>query len=107
MKRDDTKKSFVHALCVLFFIGCVSFFVWQIGTGYTNWLDTSKTFDIQKIEIEGNDLLPEEDILKLAGITPAMSIWDVDLEKSEKKIGHNAFVTSVQLERFFPDRLHI
>lgn len=75
--------------------------------GYRNWLNSSDTFQIGQIDISGNELLSEDEILDLAKIDASKRIWDVNLKAAEKGIKENPFVSGVTIRRDFPDILKI
>lgn len=75
--------------------------------GYRNWLGASDTFQIRKIEISGNEILTDDEILNLAGIESDKRIWDVSLSVSESGIRNNPFVADAEIRRDFPDILKI
>jgi cell division protein FtsQ len=74
---------------------------------YTRWLDSSKTFLIRRIDVEGNDLVPDKDVLKLAAVRKSGNIWKVDLRGAEERIESNPFIQNAVVARYFPDVLSI
>ncbi len=75
--------------------------------GYSQWLGHSRDFTIRKIEIRGNELIPDSEILKLADIQDEELIWHVNLAAAENTIKDNPFIASVQVSRRLPDILDI
>ena len=91
------------------FIGLIisAFTIWLIIDAYRKWIDRSNTFHTRKIEIWGNEILSETEIMTLGGLSPKASVWDIDLCSVAEKIGSNAFVESVEIERLLPDIVRI
>jgi cell division protein FtsQ len=74
---------------------------------YNRWMDSSGTFLIRRIEIEGNDLVPEKDVLKRAAVRKRGNIWEVDLGGVEKRIEADPLIRNAVVARYFPDVLTI
>jgi cell division protein FtsQ len=106
-----TKQNMTHGFLRLFllaaggFAACAAFFL--VSRNYSRWIDSSKSFQVRRIDVEGNDLVAEKDILKLAAIRPSGNIWQIDLRGAEKRIEANPFVQNAVVARYFPDVLSI
>jgi len=74
---------------------------------YTLWISRSQTFLIQKIGVNGNDLVSEKEILRLGEIPERGNIWRVNLRESEKKIEANPFIRNAVVSRHFPNAVSI
>jgi len=74
---------------------------------YMRWLKTSHTFQIQRIEIEGNDLLSDSRIRSIGNINERSSVWQIDMEKAEQMIESVGYVKNVVVKRRLPDVIQI
>ena len=87
------------------FTACAASFL--VSRHYSRWIDSSESFQIRRIDVEGNDLVSERDILKLAAIRTGGNIWQINLRGTEKRIEANPFVRNAVVARYFPDALSI
>jgi cell division protein FtsQ len=78
-----------------------------LGRVYLNWLDESSVFTLRSIQIEGNDLLSDEEILSLGELEPGLSARELDLVSVNAHIRENPFVQTVRVHRKLPDRIVI
>ena len=101
------KDKVLHQLILTGFVGLFFAVILIVGKAYTKWIVRSSTFKVSKIEIEGNELLSQEDILQLAGLKEGMSTWAIDLKTIEKTIDQNVFFEEVSVNRKLPDGLKI
>jgi len=101
--QDDMLKSFFRLIKIALFL-LVGFFVVK---QYSVWLANSDSFKIRKIEIEGNELISGQKIMKENELVSGKRIWEVDLKSVDENIRNNPFIDTVQLERSFPDVLKI
>ncbi|MBN2029930.1 FtsQ-type POTRA domain-containing protein [bacterium] len=81
--------------------------MWMVGIKYKQWLSESDLFQIRKIEIEGNELFSDQEILDMGGLDLKADIWKVNLNKVGNQIGGQPFIEQVYIERLFPDILRI
>ncbi len=88
----------------IFVFGTIGFFVLQ---GYGKWLSDTGVFQIQKIEICGNEFISDQEIYEMTGVTEKNSIWQVDLTVAEENIRKNRLVEEVIVHRMLPDILEI
>ena len=101
--QDDMLKSFFRLIKFTLFLVAGFFVVKQ----YSAWLGNSDSFKIRKIEIEGNELISGQKIMKENELESGKRIWEVDLKSVDENIRNNPFIDTVQLERSFPDVLKI
>jgi cell division septal protein FtsQ len=92
---------------ILLFVACLVLFLSSVLPRYGRWLEHGGCFRVRKIEVDGNDIVSEKDILKLSKIVKNQNIWDVDPEAAEKRIASNPFVGSVSVFRRHPDAVRI
>jgi cell division protein FtsQ len=106
-----TKQSMAYGFLRLFLLAagglaaCGAFFL--VSRHYSRWIDSSQSFQIRRIDVEGNDLVSEKDVLKLAAVRVKGNIWRIDLRGTEKRIEANPFVQNAVVARYFPDVLSI
>ena len=107
MNGQNEMQPYYRALKILLILSGFIILCWKIGTGYASWLESSRTFYVNKIVVEGYELFEEKDILQMGGVNKNQSIWEMNLKTCEEKISSNPFIDRVQLRRQFPDRLII
>lgn len=107
MKGRCKKRMFFRKFFILIGLGLGLVILWIVSMEYKVWLAESETFCIRGIEVSGNELLSEKEILQLGGLVPRGSIWQLTLREVEEKIGCNAFIEKVIVERCLPDMLRI
>jgi cell division septal protein FtsQ len=78
-----------------------------IGRAYRSWLAASPTLQIRKIEIVGNEVLTDAEVLKLASLKNGQSMWRFSLRKTERAISRNPYVDRARVYRLFPDGVEI
>jgi cell division protein FtsQ len=83
-----------------------------VGSGfvtvqYRTWLLTSDTFSVQRIDVEGQELLTQKELEASSGLSLNRRIWEADLANAEVQIRKNPWVESVTVERCFPGILCI
>jgi len=83
---------------------CLAAFV---GRAYRTWLAASSTFQVRKIEINGNEVLTDAEVLKLASLKNGQSMWRLSLRKTERAISRNPYVYRARVFRLFPDVVEI
>lgn len=92
---------------IAFAIGLLGLFVFIVLPRYGQWLKQGDCFRIAKIEVDGNDLVMDKEILKLARIRKKDSIWSVDLKAAENRIASNPWIGKVSVFRRHPDAVRI
>lgn len=107
MNGRRKKGMFFRKLFVLIGLSLGFVVLWIMSREYRVWLAESETFCIRRIEVSGNELLSEKEILQLSGLVPRGSIWQMTLREVEEKIECNTFVDKVFVERCLPDVLRI
>ena len=97
-------KRFLHICLGVGLFGAFTVFVLP---RYGRWLKEGDCFRIRKIEVDGNDLVSQKDLLKLARIRKNDNIWSVDVKAAENRISTNPFVGRVSVFRRHPDGIQI
>lgn len=62
---------------------------------------------VRKLSVEGNHILSEEEILKLAAIPESIGLYELDLTVVETRIEKHSFVKEVMLVRELPSSVRI
>lgn len=101
--QDDMLKSLFRMIKIALVLAAGFFVVKQ----YCAWLCNSDSFKIRQIEIEGNELISSQKIMKITELESGKRIWEIDLRSANEKIRSNPFIDSVELERSFPNVLKI
>ncbi|MDM7925414.1 MAG: FtsQ-type POTRA domain-containing protein [bacterium] len=84
-----------------------AFFLFTGLPAYRRWLRTDSSFRIRRVVVEGNDLVPANDVLRRAEIRKGRNIWAVDRPAAEKRILRNPFIERVTVYRGFPDVVRV
>ena len=63
----------------------------------------SPLFEISYIQVEGNSLLSDEEIIEMAGVTEGDNMFSVSSRKIVKILEGNAYVDSADIDRRIPD----
>jgi len=74
---------------------------------YRKWVNHSKVFAIERVEIEGNELLSDERIRSMTRLQNGLSIWSIDLETAEKAIESVGYIDEVVVKRKLPDVVQV
>ncbi|MBN2105674.1 FtsQ-type POTRA domain-containing protein [bacterium] len=101
--NQDLVKQFKRS----FGVGCFIIALIILCRTYSRWLKTSGTFRIQRIEIEGNDLLTDSRIRSMGKISDGLSVWQIDLETVEHAIESVGYVENAVVKRKLPDVIQI
>ena len=64
-------------------------------------------FDIKEINVYGNSVLKEEDIIQSSGIVKGINIFGVSLKNAKDSIGQMGYIESVKVKRNLPDTIDI
>ncbi len=107
MKENSRPISFFLKMGYFVVFAGIVFLMCIIGGKYKKWLSESKTFQIRKIEIQGNELFSDQEILDMGGLDPETDIWNVNLNEVQKHIGNHAFIEEICIERRLPNILRI
>ncbi len=107
MRTEQPDMWFFKRLYSLAILGVIGFVCWFLFGRYQIWLDESDTFRIRKIEISGNEILSDNDVLKIGQLDPQSHIWHVDLTLIDQALRSNPFVEEVHIDRMIPDILRI
>ena len=62
---------------------------------------------VANVHIQGNRIVPTEDLLSLAQISAGDRLFDVDLHSASKRLLENRFVRSASVNRDVPNRITI
>lgn len=87
---------FLTVVAILFVMGYVIF------TAHNN-----RVFSIKKVEISGNQLVTEPEILEKSGLAMGQSIFSVNMNQVRYKISELILSNKVQIRRILPDTIHI
>lgn len=94
---------FAKGLYTAITIGGLILFTW----GYVRWLEHSDTFTVNRIEVDGNEMLSSDELAEEGGVTPDMNIWTVDLAGVTRQLKEHVFVSEVYIQREFPNRIKV
>lgn len=64
-------------------------------------------FSVREIQVRGGDKIGGSEIVAMAGLSQGMSIWKIDAERIEKRVGRHPWVKRVLVRREFPHRVVI
>ena len=64
-------------------------------------------FNINKIEVHGNSVLKDEQIIRMSGITKGVNIFGVSLSEAKDNIKSMGYVESVKIKRSLPSTIRI
>lgn len=64
-------------------------------------------FDIKKIDVRGNMVLKEQDIIKASGLVTGVNIFSVSLNEAEEAVESVGYVESVKIRRVLPSTVEI
>lgn len=98
MTRVEKKKMRQKITIIIFLIILTIFILWNIFRK----LDY---FNIQKIEIKGNEILKEETLLKNSNIKKGTNIFNISLLKEKNKIEKNPYVKEINITRKLPNEI--
>lgn len=71
------------------------------------YVTKSETFNIKKINVEGNSILSEEMIINSSRIFPGENILKTSMKESEEYIKHLPYIKDAQAKRKFPSTVNI
>lgn len=64
-------------------------------------------FRIKNIDVSSTERLTREEVLAIAGVEPGMDLLRMDLKSVGEQLSRNPWVETVNIQRYFPDRLFI
>ena len=64
-------------------------------------------FNIEKIEVRGNSVLKDEQIIRSSGITKGVSIFGVSLKEAKDNLKSMGYIESVKIKRSLPSTIRI
>ena len=64
-------------------------------------------FDINKIEVHGNSVLKDEQIIRASGIVEGVNIFGVSIKETKENIKSLGYVESVKIKRSLPSTIKI
>ena len=94
---------FAKCLKVAFAFGCLALFL----RFYIIWIQNSDTFRVQKIEVEGNELIPAEELATDGGVERNINIWSLDLVDVTQQMKEHVYVSDVHIQRKLPNEIKV
>lgn len=103
-KKTKVKPNKVKKKHGLFFrIGILGVFI----IGGICFLVLSPMFNIKEIVVEDNEVISEEKIISLSGVTVDENIFRISKSSIRKNVESEPYIESVNVKRVFPNRLEI
>ena len=68
---------------------------------------TIKKFEIKKIEIENNEILEDQELIKIFSFLYNKNIIFMNSYELKKNIGKNSFIEKIKIKKIFPDKIVI
>ena len=103
-KKTKVKPNKVKKKHGLFFrIGILGVFI----IGGICFLVLSPMFNIKEIVVEDNEVISEEKIISLSGVTVDENIFRISKSSIRKNVENEPYIESVNVKRVFPNRLEI
>lgn len=87
---------FLSVIAILFVMGYVIYTAHNSGV-----------FSIKKVEISGNQLVTEPEILEKSGLAMGQSIFSINVNQVRYKISELVLSNHVQIRRILPDTIHM
>ena len=94
-------------LCFLVFLYVDRVQVSQVTVRVRDFFLYHPYFSVQEIQVRGGEKIGGSEIVAMAGLTHGMSIWKIDSEGIEGKVGRHPWVKHVLVRREFPHRVVI
>src|SRR5213593_554912 len=94
-------------LCFLVFLYVDRVQVSQVTVRVRDFFLNHPYFSVQEIQVRGGEKIGGSEIVAMAGLTHGMSIWKIDSEGIEGKVGRHPWVKHVLVRREFPHRVVI
>jgi len=94
-------------LCFLVFLYVDRVQVAQVTVRVRDFFLYHPYFSVQEIQVRGGEKIGGSEIVAMAGLTHGMSIWKIDSEGIEGKVGRHPWVKHVLVRREFPHRVVI
>ncbi len=82
-------------------MGIVGAMVAVVVAGYRH-ATTSEYFAFREIEIDGAKRLPEEEILRSAGLALGMNVFKIDMELAQRKLMAHPWIADASIKRKLP-----
>lgn len=103
-KKTKVKPNKVKKKHSLFYrIGILGVFI----IGGICFLVLSPMFNIKEIVVEDNEVISEEKIISLSGVTVDENIFRISKSSIRKNVENEPYIESVNVKRVFPNRLEI
>jgi len=94
-------------LCFLVFLYVDRVQVAQVTVRVRDFFLYHPYFSVQEIQVRGGEKIGGSEIVAMARLTHGMSIWKIDSEGIEGKVGRHPWVKHVLVRREFPHRVVI
>lgn len=77
------------------------------GAPVSRRVRTHPYFAVREVVVRGNRRLAPDDVRRIAGVEPGISVWDVDHQRAEAKLHEEPWVRWAQVRRHLPHRVVI
>lgn len=78
-----------------------------LGGHAVRWAVTSPRFVLREVDVVGHKRLDPKILVKLAGLTPGMNLFGVDLEKVRRRVESNPWIRRTSVRKIPPSVLRI
>lgn len=100
-KQKEQKTKNKNKIKTIFFLVLVIFIAICI------YLLTSATYNIKSIEIEGNKVLTDEEVINLSNIKTGQNIFTTLEVVTKVKMKENGYIEDVKIKKKYPDKIKI
>ncbi len=91
---------------LLFTLSVPVFMLW-LGGGMVHHGRTFFQTQLREVRISGNRLLQEEEVLRISGLRPGMSLEELDSFATASMLQQHPVIDRADVRRIFPDRVHL
>lgn len=95
-ERATTTGKLAKIVMVIVFLGIAIGFIGMSGV-----------FRITMIEVEGNSILSEEQIISFSGLEKGMNLFAISSHEILEKVKENPYIDTVQIKRCLPDKVKL
>ncbi len=108
-KRDVAAAAKAHGPFVLKLVVAALLIV---GIGFGGqlawaWAQVAPQFTVKSVSVRGNARAPDAELLRLAGLTEAQNLFQLDMAQLERALGSHPWVKTAKVARHFPSGLAI